>query len=117
MVLRILTGNKTERTVWSVFVVLALSFAGYMVYRYVSKYLRYEVSHNFSRSITDKVFYPSVTFCLPEIKEEMELFQIDCVLPKRYIFSTKSNGIFNIDVCSLGIPLFVEMTQYYGVKI
>ena len=99
---RILTGNKTERTVWSVFVVLALSFAGYMVYRYVSKYLRYEVSHNFSRSITDKAFYPSVTFCLPEIKEEMGLSQIDCVVPKRYIFSTKSNGIFNIDVCRLG---------------
>ena len=97
-----LTGNKTERIVWTVFVALALSFGGYMTYRYVSKYFRYEVSHNFSRGITEKAFYPSVTFCLPEIRETMEWRQIDCVLPKRYILGSKTNGVFNIDFCHLG---------------
>ena len=44
---RILTGNKKEKIVWTIFVLLAMSLGGFMTYRYVAKYLQYEVSHNF----------------------------------------------------------------------
>ena len=74
-----------------------------MTYRYVTKYFKYEVTHNFSKVKTDKAFYPSVTFCLPKIKERMEWFYLsDCVIPKRFLFDTVSNGIFNIDFCNVG---------------
>ena len=100
---RILTGSKTERIVWTVFVILAISLGGFMTYRYVTKYFKYEVNHNFSKVKTDKAFYPSVTFCLPKIKERMEWLHLsDCVIPKRFLFDTVSNGIFNIDFCNVG---------------
>ena len=74
-----------------------------MTYRYVTKYFRYEVSHNFSRIKTDKPFYPSVTFCLPAVKDRMEWYHLsDCIIPKRYVPDTLSNGIFNIDFCNVG---------------
>ena len=99
---RILTGTKTERIIWTTFVMLAMSLGGYMTYKYIARYLRYEVSHHFSRVVTDKAFYPSATFCLPLIKERMEKNVSDCFLPKKSVLDTISNGIFNIDFCNLG---------------
>ena len=100
---KILTGNKTERLFWTVFEILAISLGAFMTYRYVTKYFRYEVTHNFSRTKTDKAFYPSVTFCLPTVKEKLEWYYLsDCILPKRYVPDTLSNGIFNIDFCNVG---------------
>ena len=100
---RILTGTKTERIIWTIFVMLSMSLGGYMTYKYITRYLRYEVSHHFSKGITDKAFYPSVTFCLPEIKERMEWSYVsDCFVPKRFVLDAISNGIFNIDFCNLG---------------
>ena len=100
---KILTGNKTERLFWTIFEILAISLGIFMTYRYVTKYFRYEVSHNFSRIKTDKPFYPSVTFCLPAVKDRMEWYHIsDCIIPKRYVPDTLSNGIFNIDFCNVG---------------
>lgn len=79
---KILTGNKTERLFWTIFEILAISLGIFMTYRYVTKYFRYEVSHNFSRIKTDKPFYPSVTFCLPAVKDRMEWYHIsDCIIP------------------------------------
>ena len=99
---RILTGNKTEKIIWTIFVILAMSLGGFMTYRYVTKYLRYEVSHNFSRGKTDKAFYPSATICLPITKERMEWYYFfDCEIPKRFLWNA-SNGIFNIEVCNIG---------------
>ena len=100
---RILTGTKTERIIWTIFVMLSMSLGGYMTYKYITRYLRYEVSHHFSKGVTDKAFYPSATFCLPEIKERMEWsYFSDCFIPKRFVLDTISNGIFNIDFCNLG---------------
>ena len=100
---KILTGNKTERLFWTVFEILAISLGIFMTYRYVTKYFRYEVSHNFSRIKTDKPFYPSVTFCLPAVKDKMEWYHLfDCIIPKKYVPDTLSNGIFNIDFCNVG---------------
>ena len=100
---RVLTGSKTERISRTVFVIVAISLGGFMTYRYITKYFKYEVTHNFSKIKTDKAFYPSVTFCLPKIKERMEWFYLsDCVIPKRFLFDTVSNGIFNIGFCNVG---------------
>ena len=100
---RILTGIKTERVIWTIFVMLAMSLGEYMTYKYIARYLRHEVSHHFSRVVTDKAFYASATFCLPEIKERMEWsYFSDCFIPKRFVLDTISNGIFNIDFCNLG---------------
>ena len=70
---------------------------------YVTKYFKYGSAHNFSKGKTDKVFYPSVTFSLPKIKERMEWFHLsDCVISKRFLFDTVSNGIFNIKFRNVG---------------
>lgn len=99
---RILTGNKKEKIVWTIFVLLAMSLGGFMTYRYVAKYLRYEVSHNFSKGKTDKAFYPSATICLPITKERMEWYYFfDCEIPKRFLWNDR-NGIFNIEMCNIG---------------
>ena len=70
---------------------------------YVTKYFKDGSAHNFSKGKTDKVFYPSVTFSLPKIKERMEWFHLsDCLIPKRFLFDTVSNGIFNIKFRNVG---------------
>ena len=106
---RILTGARHERIIWTIFFILALGMATYMTYKYVHKYLQYNISHEASKVTPTKAFYPSITFCLNTVKYDFEWYYCpDCKIPKRNISERYNNGIFNIDFCNIGGTNYCE---------
>lgn len=60
---RICTGSKAESSFWLVMLLFGLVISVYVVYRLVSKYLRFEIYTEISQMVTSHNYFPAITFC------------------------------------------------------
>ena len=62
--IRIYSGNATEKLICWTFVLAAVTTTGIIVYGFITKYHKYEVYQSISSTPTGKPFYLQITFCL-----------------------------------------------------
>ena len=111
---KIYTGNYAEKIVWSVCVLVAITFAVIISKGFVENFLKREVYQVISSTTTNRAYFPQVTFCLDNLRSEIETLscgvsvhkinsnthceseKLDCDVPMRKIKGMWSNGIFSV---------------------
>ena len=111
---KIYTGNYAEKIVWSVCVLAAITFAVIISKGFVENFLKREVYQVISSTTTNRAYFPQVTFCLDNLRSEIETLscgvsvhkinsnthceseKLDCDVPMRKIKGMWSNGIFSV---------------------